>query len=320
MIILKKKIFFGERKMMIQRKHLMYFLSALLLFFGILWSPINSESGRDVKSLLPELESWKVVESPQVYHPENLFEYINGAAESYISYEFKELVVAEYKKNDQCDVVLEIYDMGDKNNSFGIYSSERYPDSHFISVGTQGYLEQGTLNFLIGQYYVKLMSFECGDKSGDYLKKFAEKISEKVPGPYSFPDELKIFPSQGLTANSERFILINFLGYDFLHTGYTADYQIDENEFSCFLIKGGSEQEAQQMIKKYIEAKKDQEIEDTSYGFLIKDRYYDNIFMARKGRFICGAMEIKDSFKDTGEEYLDEMIENLKAISPTFPL
>jgi len=50
--------------------------------------------------------------------------------------------------------------MGDDKNGFGIYSLERYPDSHFISIGTQGYLEQGTLIFLAGRYYAKLMSFE----------------------------------------------------------------------------------------------------------------------------------------------------------------
>ncbi|MFW6140653.1 MAG: DUF6599 family protein [Acidobacteriota bacterium] len=304
----------------IQRKYQVFILSALVLFFGILWSPINSESGRDVKSLLPELETWTVVESPQIYRPDNLFEYINGAAESYISYEFKELVVAEYKKDDHCEVVLEIYDMGDKNNSFGIYSSERYPDSHFISLGTQGYLEQGTLNFLVDKYYVKLMSFECGDKSEEYLKKFAEKISEKVPGPHTFPSEFRVFPTQGLTVNSERFILINFLGYDFLHSGYTAEYQIEGKEFSCFLIKGSSEQEAQQMMEKYIEAKKDQEINETSYGFHIKDRYYENIFIAQQGRYLCGVMEAKDSFKETGKEYLEKMIENLKEINLSSPL
>jgi hypothetical protein len=296
-----------------------YVLAALVFYFLVPAGPLKSETGEDIKNLLPEFESWTKLDSPQIYHPENLFEYINGAAESYISYDFKELVVAEYKKNDQCDVVLEIYDMGDENNSFGIYSTERYPDSRFISLGTQGYLDQGTLNFLVGQYYVKLMSFECGDESGDYLKKFAEEISKKVSGSNSFPNELKIFPAQGLRANSERFILVNFLGYDFLHTGYTADYQIDENEFSCFLIKGRSEQEAEQMITKYIEAKKDQEIKETSYGFWIKDRYYENIFIAQKGRYICGVMEIKDSLKDKGEEYLDKMIENLKGISLSFP-
>jgi len=301
--------------MRIKRKSQIYLLTVLILFFSISQAPINGETESDVKTLLPELESWNMIESPQTFQTENLFEYINGAAESYISYDFEELVVAEYKKNDDCEVVLEIYDMGDKNNSFGIYSSERYPDSQFISMGTQGYLDRGAMNFLIGRYYVKLMSFECGDESEETLKKFAETISEKVPGPHGFPEELKVFPSSGLTTNTERFILNNFLGYDFLHTGYTADYQVGENEFTCFLIKGNSVQEAKQMMEKYIGAKEDQKITKTSYGFLIKDRYYENIFMAQQGKYICGVMEIKDSFIETGKKYLDQMIHNLEKLN-----
>ncbi len=289
-----------------------FMMESILILFLCL-SPAYMEQASSIENLLPELEFWTLVGSPQIYHPENLFEYINGAAESYISYGFKELIVVEYKLRDKdCDVVLEIYDMGEDKNCFGIYSSERYPDSHFISIGTQGYLEQGTLIFLIGRYYVKLMSFECGEEAGDYLKNFSEKISEKVPGEHRFPSEIEFFPKQGLVKNSERFILSNFLGYDFLHSGFTADYHLDKNEFSCFLIVGKDELEAKQMLEKYMDAKKDQEMEETPYGFNIKDRYYENIFLARKGKYIFGVLEIDDSFKGTGQKYLLSMIENVK--------
>jgi len=288
-------------------------LATSVAVFFLFISPAYSDEVGSLQGLLPELESWTLVGSPQIYQPENLFEYINGAAESYISYGFKELIVAEYKiKDKDCDVILEIYDMGDDKNCFGIYSSERYPDSHFIPIGTQGYLEQGTLIFLTGRYYVKLVSFECGDEAGDYLRNFSEEISDKVPGEHRFPAEIELFPEQGLVKNSERFILSNFLGYDFLHSGFTADYHLGENEFSCFLIVGKDEPEAKQMLEKYMNAKKDQEAEETSYGFHIKDRYYGNILLARKGKYVFGVLEIKDSFKDTGQKYLSEMISNVK--------
>ncbi len=297
----------------LKRNHPVCLLMNFLLIAFLCISPVYSEEESSVKSLLPELESWTLVDSPQIYHTENLFEYINGAAESYISYGFKELIVAEYKiKDKDCDVVLEIYDMGDDKNGFGIYSSERYPDSHFISIGTQGYLEQGTLIFLTGRYYAKLMSFECGDETGDYLKNFSEKISEKVPGEHRFPSEIELFPEQGLVKNSERFILSNFLGYDFLHSGFTADYHLGENEFSCFLIVGKDEAEAKQMLEKYVKSKEGQDIKETPYGFHIKDRYYENILLARKGKYIFGVLEIDDSFKETGQKYLSGMIENVK--------
>ena len=83
-----------------------------------------------LRDLLPVVEGMKESASPQIYFPETLFEYINGAAEIYLSYDFKELIVAEYQKSGSSDsIAVEIYDMGNHKNSFGIYSAERYPDN-----------------------------------------------------------------------------------------------------------------------------------------------------------------------------------------------
>ena len=46
-------------------------------------------------SLLPQVANWKAAEGVQRYSPETLYEFIDGAAEAYISYDFKELIVAE---------------------------------------------------------------------------------------------------------------------------------------------------------------------------------------------------------------------------------
>ncbi|MBD3415422.1 MAG: hypothetical protein GF421_13475 [Candidatus Aminicenantes bacterium] len=293
------------------KNQITYFVTALSLLLWVVLGPLFSGPTNELKSLLPKFDSWDMKETSQTYHPENLFEYINGAAESYHSYEFIELVVAEYIHKDQeGEVIVEIYDMGKPDHAFGIYSSERYPDSNFITIGTQGYLEQGTLNFLVGRYYVKLMCFECGDESGHYLRAFAESISQKVSGDHAFPEQVKVFPDQGLIPYSEKFVLVNYLGYDFLHSGYAADYQWEGNEFSCFLIAGDDEQDSKQMLDLFLEAKKEQEIKKTSYGYHIKDRYYDNILIARKGATLCGVMEVKDSFMDKGILYLENMIKN----------
>ena len=56
--------------------------------------------------------------APQSYLPETLFEYINGAAEIYLAYDFKELAVGNYESGkDEASLSIEIYDMGNKINS-----------------------------------------------------------------------------------------------------------------------------------------------------------------------------------------------------------
>jgi len=270
---------------------------------------VAHEKEQSLKSLLPALEGLVSVEEPQTYYPENLYEYINGAAEIYLSYGFKELIVAEYKKSDTPDAIsVEIYDMGDHKNSFGIYSAERYPDNEFVSIGTQGYLEEGALNFLVGRYYIKLLCYDCEDRAGEMLKAFSEEIVRRVEDKAGFPALLEAFPTEGRLLNSEKYILKNFMGYRFLHDGYLANYGIDGLSFDCFLIEGENPEEAQNMLQHYLEAKGPSNIQRVSSGYQIKDRYYHNIYLALVKNYICGVMKIKEGHEKIGERYLKNLV------------
>ena len=264
-------------------------------------------------SLLPKLDSWQITEDPQNYFPETLFEYINGAAEAYLSYNFEELIVAEYRdKKTEASVAIEIYDMGKVENSFGIYSAERFPESHFLTLGIQGYVEEGALNFLIGKYYVKLLCFECEELSDQHLKLFSQKIVERVEGKSDFPPILDVFPREGRIPYTEKFVLRNFMGYSFLHDGYRASYKIEDFEFECFIIEGKTNEESQSMLKQYLTGKGKDNIQEISLGFRIKDRYYQNIFLARIGQYICGVLKIEEGFEETGKKYLKMLTDSLK--------
>lgn len=275
--------------------------------------PADQANPSILVSLLPTVEGMESAEPPDSYFPETLFEYINGAAEIYLSYDFKELIVAEYKKSDAPDsVAVEIYDMGNLKNSFGIYSAERYPDNDFLSLGTQGYMEGGTLNFLVGQYYVKLLCFDCGEKSSGWLRVFSEKIVNRVEEKGGFPSALDVFPKEGRIPNTEKFILRNVLGYKFLHDGYIVSYKSESLSFDCFVIEGNSPDEATEMLEKYLEAKGAESAKKIRLGYWIQDRYYHNIYLAQVEDTLCGVMKIPDGSEKIGESYLEKLIQKSK--------
>ena len=60
------------------------------------------------------------------------------------------------------DLTADIFDMGSAENAFGMYSSERSPKYDFIPMGTEGYRNEGIINFLQDRYYVKLAAFGSG--------------------------------------------------------------------------------------------------------------------------------------------------------------
>jgi len=300
-----------------KHKEILKNIVIFLLFFSVLnmnGISLEKEKLSDLSLLLPEINLWKSVEDPQSYFPETLFEYINGAAEIYIAYDFKELIVAEYEKSDsQTTIGVEIYDMGNEKNSFGIYSVERYPDNNFISVGLQGYIEEGSMNFLVGRYYVKLLCFDCEDQSDNFLYLFSREIVKRVRQKGRFPSLLEFFPEEGLIPNTEKFILRNFLGYDFFHDGYLANYKFKDIEFDCFLIEGKDQEEGQSMINQYVNTKKNRDIKEIFQGYCFFDPYYHNVYLARVGNYICGVMKINEGFEEVGKKYLKEFIKELKA-------
>jgi len=287
-----------------------------ILFFSVSsmkGALFDKEEVSSLRALLPKLGSWKFSEAPQNYVPGTLYEYINGAAEIYLAYDFKELIVGLYNKEEsEPSLSLEIYDMGNEINSFGIYSAERFPESQFISLGNQGYLEEGTLNFIVGKYYIKLLCFDCGEESDKLLKLFSQEVAKKVKFKGQLPPLLKLFPDEGLIQNSEKFFLRNFMGYSFLHDGYLANYKLLDLEFDCFFIKGENAEDAKNMLERYLEKKGKQNVQKISLGYRIKDRYYHNIYMTRVENYLCGVMKIKDGFEEVGERYFGKLVGSLK--------
>lgn len=288
----------------------------LVLVVSFFW--IGSASGQEMSSpslqiLLPGMPGWSLTEPPRLFSPGSLFEYINGAAENYLSYGFQELAVGDFKKDgSEAALTVEIYDMGEETRAFGIYSSERYPESRFLDIGGQGYIEDGTLNFFVGGYYIKLFCFDCGDEAEAVLRSAAEQVEKKAAVKTELPPVLRLFPREGLVSNSERFILQNVLGFGFLHHGYLADYHAQGQEFELFIIQGTSPRDAQDMFAQYLESqrKAGQPPQSVAQGYLVKDRYSHNIFLAIKGDLILGVMRIKGGNEELGEKYLQWLVES----------
>jgi len=265
--------------------------------------------------LLPRAADWQPAERPQQYLPDSLFQYIDGAAESYLGYNFQELVVAQYKSKSvpAGSLTVEVYDMGTPRQAFGIYSVERYPDTRFLAAGVQGYYEEGSLNFLVGRYYVKMMCYDCGPSAEKMLTDVAGEISGRVPEKGGFPSILSSFPRSGLVPNSEKFILRNFQGLSFLQNGYQADYKLEGREFECFIVENPGEAQAEAVAKQYLDnyRRAGLEVKPADPGSTFKDKYLLNVFVARVGRFLCGVSRVADGQEAMGRTTLGLLVKSL---------
>ncbi len=263
-------------------------------------------------SLLPEVSGWKLSEPPKLFTPENLYEHINGGAEAYLTFGFKELMVAYFERNVS-SLTIEIYDMGNCYNSFGIYSVERSPENLFLEIGNHGYTDDENLFFIVGPLYVKIYCSDCGKEATETIKTFAMGIVEKVKDKGKLPEVLRYFPEKGRVKNSEKFFPKNFLGIDFLKNGFQAEYKEDGEIFYLFIIEENEKrpEETFEKFKSYLERKKGFEKFqfDSNEGFVAEDRVHGKIAISRKGRFIVGYIGHNEPEKIEG--YLRNIIEKI---------
>lgn len=232
--------------------------------------------GTDITGIFPGFEGWTKKGKPDLYTPDNLFEYINGAAEVFLSYDFVKLATLTYENNKESSFTVDVYQHSSDRNGFGIYSQEKPQKGNFLDIGTQGYYEQGVLNFLKGSFYVKMSGYDLGDNDEKVLTFAAKELAKALQGSIDFPAVVKCFPEKGKIANSEAYINKNFLGHSFLHSAFVADYEIDGRKFQVFIIETGKPGEVKEILNNYTGflKKKGIPVEQKENLYRFQDPYY----------------------------------------------
>lgn len=273
-----------------------FFLFAPVLLIGWMAGDGTSAwaSGGDGTYSFPEMAGWKLSGEIQIYSRANLYDYIDGAADLYLKYDFQELKVADYQNDQKASVTIEVYRHRSPVQAFGIYSQERLGNANYLDVGAQGYSEKGVLNFLAGDYYVKMSSVETVPEDQAILLAFAKKLVENLGGKGSLPSILSSFPREGEVKNSEKFIAREFLGYSFLHSGFTADYELSGKKFKLFVIDGMDRNDCRNMIQAYLKQTGNLQTKVDEGRYQLKDPYHGGMDFYWKGKYIWGALDLAD--------------------------
>ncbi len=253
---------------------------SMIIIFFIIFSAITLFPGTEPEgtSLFPTMDDFSFDGKIETYTPDTLFEYINGGADLFLNFDFVKLHSLRYKNKDGGEITADIYIHSNLPNGFGIYTQERPTEGVFIEIGTEGYYEEGLLNFFKGPAYVKISSFDLGKSEELILKKLAAGISGRIPQPKGYPAIFSRFPSENKFPGSEKFININFLGHSFLNRVYSREYSNNETILRLFVIKNDSVSESEEVLSKYIEfiKRKNGVIKKKGNITTFTDPYYKN--------------------------------------------
>ena len=309
-----------------KRRNLLFILclSICLTVTGNLLSGTSN-----IESLVPKEppDGWVEIGAPQVFTRKTLFEHINGQADLFLQYGFERSIFTVYQKRNssQEKIDLDIYDMGDVVQAFGIFSRFRQ-DDHSACIGLDSYLDDRYALFYKGKYFVVVQATESSPSS---LKQLAKMIESRITDSSLPPKEIGYFPKRGLKPGSIEYYPQGLMGRQFLKKGFKATYLVPDEakadpeaeaqgpDSNLFLAIFENPQEAESGLKKF---KEDLSMKGrirtatrTLSGFETvkgKDRYQGKLIIVHKDRYLAGAAGF-DKDKDA-ESLLAELIQRIE--------
>jgi len=279
-----------------------------------------SEVSPQLSGLLPakrEVPGWAMSQAPRSFKAGNLWEFIDGAADGYLAYGFEEVVSADYaQEGSGFQAVIDVYQMKDPLNAFGIYTQERNPEYPFLKVGNEGYSGGTSVNFWTGPYYVKITTFDEKDALKQEMTKLAAAVAAKVKDPGAEPVEASYFPKANQVPHTIVYIPKDVLAQSYFSNGFEAKYKAGDKEFKMVLVSLDSAAAAQEALARYRQflSAGGKEVKDLNApgedGFSGKDSFYGVVTATRAGKNIVVALGVPS--EDAGKKIVTEFIANIK--------
>jgi hypothetical protein len=302
------------------------FVISLFVFFTFGFG-VSQCKAQELKELLFSPNQWeefRITGSPEYYHPDDLWVYLNGAAPAYVDYGLEEMAAFRVTPlNGSVEIETNIFDMGSNLNAFGIFSAERPPDSRSAAYGVDSYRSDSTLFFWQNRYYVKLVAYDPNHQTSESLSLLARMLSDALPKKGNRPPLFSVFPTKDRLHNSEHYIKRNVLGHDYFNDGYRVLYRRNGSEYQLFLIRGADPKRAKGNFVKYVDfMKTDAKVIDNDVGvgeqyFSGTHEFYDRVLCARSGRNIV--VVLGHDSRETVKEIITEMFEQLEKIDAESP-
>jgi hypothetical protein len=149
------------------------------------------------------IDRWAGPEEPRVIHSKNIFAYMNGAGELYLSYRFHHLEVFDYRFDTQDNILVELYFMETADDAFGLLSLDWGGES--ISLGgspanaaneplpssTRALYGAGLLRIWSDNLYARVMAFRETPASKQAVLALGRAITANRKNPPE-PELLKV--------------------------------------------------------------------------------------------------------------------------------
>jgi hypothetical protein len=228
---------------------------------------------------------WSQTGPDRSYVADNLFDYMDGNAEGYLSYGFLKMQGVTCKKGDVI-LVVDLSDFGDADSAYGMFTSNVDGRQPTQKIGMQGQIVPRRAFFAKGRYFLEIAANPEGDHTAT-LKEWTAAFDKLIPGSTSLPPALSWFPTE--QRQSLRLVPQSVWGISALKRGYAAQYDYGR----AFVVLEATPQSAGAVMDKLRDrfSKAGGKVTPATVAddaFQVTDQYLGRLCVFRKGECLGG--------------------------------
>lgn len=187
----------------------------LLGGIGLKSSALNNDK-LNLADLLPrEINGWKAAVKDEVYDPQTIFDYIDGAGEVYRAYNFKLLLARRFAKERQPNIIADLFKMASSKDAFGVFTHDLEGEDAGIGQGST--YKGGLLSFWKSDVFVSLYSEEETEEAKNALFALGKAVASSIKEEGEMPDIVSLLPKENLVEKSAHYfhnhLILNYHFY-----------------------------------------------------------------------------------------------------------
>jgi hypothetical protein len=123
---------------------------------------------------------WEKTGETRTYAAKDLWQYIDGDAEQYISAGVVSTSTSDYKYQGQLEAVVDVYTMGDASGASKILDKEKGKDATAVSLGDAGVAYAQSVIFRKGPNLVRIVAYQSTPGAQQALIALAHGVEAKL--------------------------------------------------------------------------------------------------------------------------------------------
>lgn len=126
------------------------------------------------------VSGWEKTADTRTFAAKDLWQYIDGDAEQYVSAGVVSTSTSDYKYQGKLEAVVDVFTMGDQAGAQKILDKSQSSNAKQVQLGDAGLAFEQSVNFRKGPYLVRIVAYESSPDAQQALMALAHGVEAKL--------------------------------------------------------------------------------------------------------------------------------------------